>query len=149
MPFSRTPCPGCAGPATWTTRPANAPGWRQWHATLDRSLPTRRVRALRPRPGGQRGEQRRVGAVPDPRRSARAAGVRASTVYYLHGGGYVAPIDAYHVRYALRLAALLDAEVVLPDYPLAPEHTWRDSHRALVDDLAARTRDPGPGRRRR
>ena len=26
-----------------------------------------------------------------------------------------------------------------PDYPLAPEHTWRDSHDVLVDDLARRT----------
>ena len=61
----------------------------------------------------------------------------ARTVVYLHGGGFVAGIDAFHVRYAARLASALDARVVMPDYPLAPEHTWRDSHEALVD-LAAR-----------
>ena len=54
------------------------------------------------------------------------------TVLYLHGGGYMAPISAWQVRYAARLAAELGVRVVLPDYPLAPEHTWRDSHDDLV-----------------
>ena len=44
----------------------------------------------------------------------------------------MAPIDAFHVRYATRLADAIGARVVMPDYPLAPEHTWRDSHDALV-----------------
>ena len=30
-------------------------------------------------------------------------------------------------------AAALAARLVIPDYPLAPEHTWRDSHDALAD----------------
>ncbi len=55
------------------------------------------------------------------------------TVVHLHGGAYVAPIDAVHVRYGLALAKALDARLVLPDYPLAPEHTWRDSHTQLAD----------------
>ncbi|WP_051551490.1 alpha/beta hydrolase [Nocardioides sp. URHA0020] len=59
------------------------------------------------------------------------------TVLYLHGGAYVAGIDAFHVRYLARLATELDARVVVPAYPLAPEHTWRDSHDAVAD-LAAR-----------
>ena len=59
------------------------------------------------------------------------------TVVYIHGGGFVAPIDAFHVRYASRLATALQARVVMPDYPLTPSHTWRDSHQALVD-LTAR-----------
>jgi acetyl esterase/lipase len=59
------------------------------------------------------------------------------TVVHLHGGGFVSPIDPFHVRWATRLATRLQARVVLPDYPLAPEHDWRDSHRALVD-LTAR-----------
>lgn len=54
------------------------------------------------------------------------------TIVYVHGGGFVSPIDAFHVRYAARLAAALGVRVVLPDYPLAPEHTWRDSHDVLV-----------------
>ena len=59
------------------------------------------------------------------------------TIVYLHGGGYVAGVDPFHVRYLTRLATALDARVVLPDYPLAPEHTWRDSH-DLLADLTAR-----------
>jgi epsilon-lactone hydrolase len=35
------------------------------------------------------------------------------------------------VRYAARLASAIGARVVLPDYPLAPEHSWRDSHEAI------------------
>ena len=54
------------------------------------------------------------------------------TVVYLHGGGYVAGIDPFHVRYLAHLATALDARIVLPDYPLAPEHTWRDSHDPLA-----------------
>lgn len=59
------------------------------------------------------------------------------TVVYLHGGGFVAGIDPFHVRYLARLATALEARIVLPDYPLAPRHTWRDSHEAIAD-LTAR-----------
>ena len=59
------------------------------------------------------------------------------TLYYVHGGGYMAPIDAFHVRYATRLAKAIGARIVMPDYPLAPLHDWRDSHDALVADAAA------------
>jgi acetyl esterase/lipase len=55
------------------------------------------------------------------------------TVVYLHGGGYVAGVDPFHVRYLARLATALGARVVVPDYPLAPAHTWRDSHDQLAD----------------
>jgi epsilon-lactone hydrolase len=59
------------------------------------------------------------------------------TIVYLHGGGYVSGIDPNHVRYASRLAVEIGARVVMPDYPLAPEHSWRDSHEVIAD-LAAR-----------
>ncbi|WP_167736497.1 alpha/beta hydrolase [Nocardioides sp. 1609] len=108
------------------------------NAALDPGLPTRSV------PGFARryevATRTTSGPTPFPIHTIRRRGSRPrTTLYYLHGGGYVAPIDAAHVRYALRLADHLDAEVVLPDYPLAPAHTWRDSHRTLVDDLAVRT----------
>jgi monoterpene epsilon-lactone hydrolase len=44
----------------------------------------------------------------------------------------MAGIDAFQVRHATQLASRIGARVVMPDYPLAPEHTWRDSHDALV-----------------
>jgi len=55
------------------------------------------------------------------------------SVLYLHGGGYVGEIDAYHWRYVASLARRLGVRVVLPSYPLAPEHTWRDALPPLVD----------------
>ncbi len=61
----------------------------------------------------------------------------ARTVLHLHGGGYMAPADPFHLVYVARLATALRARIVLPDYPLAPEHTWRDSFEPLTG-LAAR-----------
>jgi acetyl esterase/lipase len=109
----------------------------RWHAGLGRQLPTRLV----PRFGrrfsvvtevltGPAGEFASYVVTPrgtDPHR----------TVVYLHGGGYVAPIDPFHLRYVCRLATDLGARIVLPDYPLTPEHTWRASHDAVAD-LTAR-----------
>jgi len=68
------------------------------------------------------------------------------TVVYLHGGSYMAGIDAFHITWTSRLARALDARIVLPDYPLAPEHTWRDSWPQLVEltrTWAKRAEDAG------
>ncbi|MFL6134654.1 MAG: alpha/beta hydrolase fold domain-containing protein [Nocardioidaceae bacterium] len=54
------------------------------------------------------------------------------TVLYLHGGGFVSGLDRFHWRYAARLAGQLGVRVVLPDYPLTPTYTWRDSLPALT-----------------
>lgn len=115
------------------SEPAERARVERWHAGLDRSLPTRLVPRF----------DRRFAVVTeelagfpvhvitprhlDPQR----------TVLHLHGGGFMAPIDPFHVRYLTRLATALEARIVLPDYPLAPEHTWRDSFAPLVD-LTAR-----------
>jgi acetyl esterase/lipase len=65
------------------------------------------------------------------------------TVVYLHGGGYVAGLDRAHWRYAARLVRGLGVRVALPDYPLAPTHTWRDSL-APVADLVQRAGASSP-----
>ena len=114
-----------------------------WHKTLDRRLPIRAVPRFERRFAvvteeltGPRGAFSSYVLTPRHREPTR-------TLLYVHGGGFMAPIDAFHVRYATRLATALDARVVLPDYPLAPEHTWRDSFEALTA-LAARWSDqPG------
>ena len=117
----------------------------RWHARMDRSLPTSVVPRF----------ARRYAVVTEELTGANGAsfasyaltqrGTRPErTVVYLHGGGFVAPTDPFHVRYAARLASTLSARVVLPDYPLAPEHTWRDSHDALVA-LVARHCEESPG----
>lgn len=109
----------------------------RWHRGLERTLPTRAVPRFAKRFSvvteqvvGPQGTFSSYVVTPrgiDPKR----------TVVYLHGGGFVAPIDPFHLRYVTRLARSLGARVVLPDYPLAPEHSWRDSHDALAD-LTAR-----------
>jgi len=106
----------------------------RWHTTLDRGFPSGAVPLFRRRfsvvredvPAGSSGE-----GFPSYTLTRRGR-TPHRTVVYLHGGGFVAPIDPFQVRYAARLATALDARVVMPDYPLTPEHTWRDSHDALV-----------------
>ncbi|WP_158630724.1 alpha/beta hydrolase fold domain-containing protein [Nocardioides daphniae] len=100
-----------------------------WQQTLVGGLPTRLV------PGFSRRfdvEVDHSAGFPTYVLTPRGADV-TRTVLYGHGGGYVKPIDAFHVRYVSILARRLGARIVLPDYPLAPTHTWRDSHEDLVD----------------
>lgn len=66
--------------------------------------------------------------------SLRPAGTTPTrTLLYLHGGGYVGDVDRFHWRLVATLARRLGVRVVLPAYPLAPEHTWRDAHPPLLD----------------
>jgi len=104
----------------------------RWHAGLDRTLPTRLV------PGFHRRfslATEDLAGFPVHVLAPRRVGP-TRTVVHLHGGAFMAPIDPFHVRYAARLAGALGARVVLPDHPLVPEHTWRDSHDPLTDLVA-------------
>ena len=113
------------------SEPAERARVEAWHRTLDRSLPTRAT------PGFARRWDASVTDIGFPCHVLTPRGRPVTrTLYYVHGGGYMAPIDPFHVRYATRLADAIGARVVMPDYPLAPEHTWKDSHDALVDDAA-------------
>ena len=124
------------------SEPAERARVERWHATLDRSFPT----ALVPR------FSRRFSLVTEelagfPVQVMTPRHVEPTrTVLHLHGGGYMAPTDPFHVRFLARLAEDLQARVVVPDYPLAPEHTWRDSFEPLVG-LVSRWADPGTGGR--
>ena len=101
------------------------------HRTQDRRLPTRGT------PGFGKDWDVTVADIGFPSHVLTPRRRRVHrTLYYVHGGAFMAPIDAVHVRYATRLAYAVGARVVMPDYPLAPEHTWRDSHDALVADAA-------------
>ena len=103
----------------------------KWHTTLDARLPDRGGAAVRPAlRRGPRGACR--AGFPSYTLTQRGR-TPSRTVVYLHGGGFVGPIDPYQVRYAARLASALGARVVMPDYPLTPEHTWRDAHGPIVD----------------
>ncbi len=86
--------------------------------------------------------EERVGGFPSyviTQRDAEPTG----TLFYVHGGAYVAGIDPFHVRYATRLADALGVRIVMPDYPLAPDHTWRDCHEPLVEQVARWSAAPG------
>ncbi|MGB0191717.1 MAG: alpha/beta hydrolase, partial [Nocardioides sp.] len=118
----------------------------RWHRSMDRSLPTNAVLRFDKRFAVETrtiGEDAAEGTGFPVHTITKRGSTPRRTVLYLHGGGYTAPLDPFHVRYAARLAAALDARVLLPDYPLAPEHTWADSHDALVE-LAAALTSQGP-----
>ena len=110
-----------------------------WHARLDRTLPTSLVPLF----------DRRFSVVTEELEGFASytitpRGVEPTrTIIYVHGGGFVAPIDPFHVRYVTKLAIALKARIVLPDYPLAPEYTWKSSYDALVAQ-AARGASAGP-----
>lgn len=63
--------------------------------------------------------------------SVQARGLRrgdaTTTVLYFHGGSYSAPLSAYTWWMIERMARLSGAKFLVPDYPLAPEHTAPDA----------------------
>ncbi|MFN4201319.1 MAG: alpha/beta hydrolase [Fervidobacterium gondwanense] len=52
----------------------------------------------------------------------------------MHGGAYVGNITKMHWDLVGKLVDKLNALVVVPDYPLAPENTWRETYE-FVDKL--------------
>ncbi len=108
----------------------------RWHTTLDRTLPTSRIPLFDRRFTVE--TEHLTGPDGDfPCHTITPRGTDPDlTIVYLHGGGFMAPIDPFQVVYATRLARQLRARVVMPDYPLAPEHTFRASHEAIADVTA-------------
>lgn len=49
-------------------------------------------------------------------------------VLYLHGGAYVFGIQNYHFNLVTRLILATGCTVTVPDYPLAPKHTYKDAY---------------------
>ena len=50
------------------------------------------------------------------------------TVIYMHGGAYVSEITVFHTAYCDRLARAANARVIVPIYPLAPNHTYKETY---------------------
>ncbi len=63
-------------------------------------------------------------------------------VLYIHGGGYIHAMGAARLKLIATLVERAGLTVVAPCYPLAPDHSWRDSFDALAD-LARRQDGPG------
>lgn len=131
--------PRLRGARELDSEPAERARVARWQAGLDRSLPTWAVPRFARRFSVRTedlGDFAAYVLTPRHREPTR-------TVYYVHGGGFMAPIDPFHVRYVARLAGATGARVVLPDYPLAPGHSWKDSHDVLVQDAARWAAEPG------
>lgn len=52
-------------------------------------------------------------------------------IIYIHGGAYLKGIDSMHVSLCARLSEVLDADVLIPLYPLAPSSNYRESHMVM------------------
>lgn len=55
------------------------------------------------------------------------------SILYLHGGGYVNQCSSWQWRLVNDLANRTDAEIITPDYPLAPWHTYEEAYELLYD----------------
>ncbi|MGO4700310.1 alpha/beta hydrolase [Dyella sp. 2RAB6] len=65
-------------------------------------------------------------------------------VFYLHGGGFVRSITSLHWEFVAKLVDRLGCEVVVPLYPLAPEHAVDDILEFLLRSYQAElARAPG------
>jgi epsilon-lactone hydrolase len=63
---------------------------------------------------------------------ASRGGDSGRRVVYLHGGSYVHNLARQQWSFAATLAWRLGATVLMPDYPLAPENSWRESFPDMV-----------------
>jgi acetyl esterase/lipase len=64
-----------------------------------------------------------------------------NTILYMHGGAYVNEINYQHLLYCLILSRKLDAYVIAPVYPLAPNHKAGETYgmiRGLYENLISR-----------
>ncbi|MGI9155376.1 MAG: alpha/beta hydrolase fold domain-containing protein [Marmoricola sp.] len=69
----------------------------------------------------------------------------ARTLVHLHGGGYTNPADPRQFAFLRRLADELGVRLLFPLYPLAPEHTWRDSRSLLVEMVSQAAAESAEG----
>ena len=54
-------------------------------------------------------------------------------ILYLHGGAYINDANANYFKMCDNYAQKLNAEVIFPIYPLAPNHTWDETFAILTD----------------
>lgn len=59
--------------------------------------------------------------------------VVAPTILYLHGGGYIHDFARQHWQYLVAVIERTGAIVLAAQYPLAPQHSWRDSFESVVE----------------
>ncbi|MBC2667893.1 alpha/beta hydrolase [Novosphingobium piscinae] len=59
-------------------------------------------------------------------------GTAKRTIIYIHGGAYVAHLMYHQWHLVEGLASWNDARVIVPHYPLAPEHDWRPAFAMMM-----------------
>ena len=57
----------------------------------------------------------------------------APTILYVHGGSYIHDFAHQHWTYLTAIVEGSGATVIAPQYPLAPENSWRDSHEQVIE----------------
>jgi epsilon-lactone hydrolase len=67
-------------------------------------------------------------------------------ILYLHGGAYMANIIRQHWELIEQLIIHTKADIVLPDYPLAPEAGYKETY-AFIDELYERILAENPEKR--
>ena len=80
--------------------------------------------SLMPQDGRARVKVGRVAHMSAERIVPKAGGQPRHAILYMHGGGFVAGSPRTHRTLTRRLSVLTGAEVLVPDYRLAPEHPF-------------------------
>ena len=78
--------------------------------------------------------------------SPRGRQASAMRILYLHGGAYYHPAVPAHWHLMCSLVQRLNAEVFAPDYPLTPEHSYRETF-AVLEPLYRRLCSDAPSDR--
>ena len=52
-------------------------------------------------------------------------------ILYLHGGSYVGELEKYHWHFFKDIINDTNATIIVPDYPLAPEHTYIEAFKFM------------------
>jgi len=62
-------------------------------------------------------------------------------ILYLHGGAYINDANANYFKLCDKYAQKLNAEVIFPIYPLAPNHTWDETYDILTEIYENKLKD--------
>ena len=53
-------------------------------------------------------------------------------IIYIHGGAYVGPMADFQWNLVKGLAERTSAQLIVPNYPLAPKHSWKDAYAMML-----------------
>ena len=56
-----------------------------------------------------------------------------NTILFMHGGAFVSEMNYQHLLYCLKMSRKLDAHVMAPVYPLAPQHNAMETYDMITE----------------